>query len=924
MSPIFRNPLRILLHLLAWIVPPALNAHSPPPDSETSWRTQSLASHDFADRDFSWRFELFYAGPDWFVNALSNPRSRDPFVPSLIYDDAVRLGSANGYVGTSHDVFDPRLFTGLDAFSGRSLTLKDTIAGGTGFNLGNGGTPNAATASGSATWALNPGSGNWNTDTNWTPATGYPNGSGDTATFDVSNTTAVSLSANTEVAGIVFNAGASAYTINASTSFTLTISGAGITNNSGIVQNFVASVYGANAIGGITFRNNATAGINTAFTTNGETSSAGSVASTLFFDTSTAGSGVFTTNGGTANGANGGSTSFYNTSNAGSGTFTTNGTTVSGAFGGSTNFFNTSNAGSGTFTNNGASVTDSIYVYSEYYGGSTNFFDTSSAGSGIFTTNGGTASGAQGGSTTFHNNSTAGDGTFITNGNTVLSAYWGITSFYDNSNAGNGTFITNGATVTSRRGGFLIFYGNSSAANGTFTTNGGTAPEDIFGFSALGGDTRFAGSSTAGNGTFITNSGTFLGAGSGRTDFTANSNAGSATFITNGATVSGNFPGFTRFYSSTNAGSATLTNNAGTVSGARGGTTYFFDTTSASSATSTNNGATVNGAGGGTTEFGDSATAASATLIANAGTNGGAGGAIIFRDDSTGGTATVKVFGNGNLDIRPHNGPEVTVGSLEGSGKAFLGSNSLTVGSNNRSTAFSGVIQSSGTGGGVLTKIGTGTLILSGANTYTGGTKVNGGTLLVDGGVSGISSGTGTGTVTVNNGGTLGGMGAISGAVVVNGGGTLAPGNSPGILHTGALTLNTNGTYSVDLNGGSGVAGTGAGTLYDQVIVNGQITLGGNLAVVIGTALNPGDKFFIALSNTTPVSGTFTNAPLNTFTSGDYAFLVNYADSGGDGTDFNDISLTVAPIPEPSTWIGGGLALVALAYCQRRRFKKCR
>ena len=916
MSHISRNSLRILPHLLAWIALPAVNALSPQQDSGTSWRMQSLSSDDFADRDFFWRFELFYAGPGWFVNALSNPRSRDPFVPSFIYDDPVQLGSENGYVGTLHDVFDPRLFTGLNVFSGRSLTLKDT-----------GGIPNAATSSGSATWALNPGSGDWNADANWMPATGYPNGSGDTAMFDVSNTTAVSLSAHTEVAGIVFNAGASAYTITASTSFTLTVSGAGITNNSGITQNFVAGVYGSNAVGGITFRNSATAGVGTAFTTNGESSSAGSVASTRFFDTSSAGSGVFTTNPGTANGANGGSTSFYDTSNAGSGTFTTNGITVAGAFGGTTNFFNSSNAGNGTFTNNGATLYENSNVYSENYGGSTNFFDTSSAGNGIFTTNGGTAYAAQGGSTTFHNNSTAGNGTFITNPNTVLSAYWGITSFYDNSNAGNGTFITNGATATSHRGGFLVFYGTSSAANGTFTTHGGAAPEDIFGYSALGGDTRFAGSSTAGNGTFTTNSGTFIGAGSGRTDFTAQSNAGSATFITNGATVGGNFPGFTRFYSSTTANTATFTNNPGTVSGATGGATYFFDTASASSATSTNNGATVNGAFGGTTEFWDSAKAASATLIANSGTGGGAGGAIIFWDDSTGGTATVKVFGNGNLDISPHNAPGVTIGSLEGNGKAFLGRNNLTVGSNNRSTTFSGLIQDggrSGGTGGALTKIGTGTLILSGANTYTGGTTVNGGTLLVDGGVSGTSSGTGTGTVTVNNGGTLGGMGAISGAVVVNGGGTLAPGNSPGILHTGALTLNTNGTYSVDLNGGSGVAGTGAGTLYDQTIVNGQITLGGNLAVIIGTALNPGDKFFIALSNTTPVSGTFANAPLNTFTSGNYAFLVNYADSGGDGTDFNDISLTVAPIPEPSTWIGGGLAFVALAYSRRRRLKKCR
>jgi hypothetical protein len=56
----------------------------------------------------------------------------------------------------------------------------------------------------------------------------------------------------------------------------------------------------------------------------------------------------------------------------------------------------------------------------------------------------------------------------------------------------------------------------------------------------------------------------------------------------------------------------------------------------------------------------------------------------------------------------------MTIGSIEGDGNVFLGANNLTVGSNNLSTTFSGGIE--GTGGS-LTKIGSGTLILSGANT---------------------------------------------------------------------------------------------------------------------------------------------------------------------------------------------------------------
>jgi len=174
---------------------------------------------------------------------------------------------------------------------------------------------------GSAQWDLSPGSGDWNTAANWTPMT-VPNGSGDTATFATSNTTGVSISANTEVNGIVFNAGASAFTITASTTFTLTLSGTGITNNSGITENFVTAVDGAGNFGQIRFNNSATAGISTAFTNNGATVSGGGGGTTLFVNTSTAGSGTFTNNGGTASGANGGSTDFHDSSTAGNGTFT--------------------------------------------------------------------------------------------------------------------------------------------------------------------------------------------------------------------------------------------------------------------------------------------------------------------------------------------------------------------------------------------------------------------------------------------------------------------------------------------------------------------------------------------------------------------------------------------------------------------------
>ena len=76
----------------------------------------------------------------------------------------------------------------------------------------------------SAQWDLDPISGDWNTAANWTPAS-VPNGAADVATFGLSHTTDVSISANTEVNGIRFTT--DPYTITASPSVTLTISGTG-------------------------------------------------------------------------------------------------------------------------------------------------------------------------------------------------------------------------------------------------------------------------------------------------------------------------------------------------------------------------------------------------------------------------------------------------------------------------------------------------------------------------------------------------------------------------------------------------------------------------------------------------------------------------------------------------------------------------
>src|SRR2546427_12673786 len=109
---------------------------------------------------------------------------------------------------------------------------------------------------GSATWNLNPTSGDWKTAANWMPNT-VPNGPGDIATFDVSSVTDVSTREFVLVESIKFSSSASAFTISIGTGGILSVIGSGIENNSGIMQNFEIGGHVGDA--SIQFSNSATA-----------------------------------------------------------------------------------------------------------------------------------------------------------------------------------------------------------------------------------------------------------------------------------------------------------------------------------------------------------------------------------------------------------------------------------------------------------------------------------------------------------------------------------------------------------------------------------------------------------------------------------------------------------------------------------------
>lgn len=450
-----------------------------------------------------------------------------------------------------------------------------------------------------------------------------------------------------------------------------------------------------------------------------------------------------------------------------------------------------------------------------------------------------------------------------------------------------GTGIVNNSVLsqkfTTKADATVLLNNSATVGASTLFINDGDTISDSIKFGA----TLFGGSSSAGNATFINNGGTASGAVGGSTQFGENSTAGNGVFITNGGTVPNARESFLYFYDNSTAANGVFTVNGGTASGAAGGYLDFFFSPTAGNGTFTINGGTANGAGGGFLIFDNTSTASNATLIANGGSSGGGGGLIYFTGDSLGGTARVELFGGGLYLF--HNAPGVTIGSIEGSGGiVYLDANNLTVGSNNLSTSFTGEIQDGGNGGS-FTKIGTGTLTLGGSNTYTGGTTVEEGVLLVR---TGRVSALGTGPVQVNAG-TFGGRGKISGAVRIDDGSDpgafLAPGlDGPGILVIdNTLTFNSDSTYNWELNLDDGKA--------DQVRAKRVKIKSGALFSFTGLGsgtLVPGTVFTAIRNNSgRAINGTFANlADGTTFTANGNNFQVSY--EGGNG---NDLTLTVVP-----------------------------
>ena len=281
---------------------------------------------------------------------------------------------------------------------------------------------------------------------------------------------------------------------------------------------------------------------------------------------------------------------------------------------------------------------------------------------------------------------------------------------------------------------------------------------------------------------------------------------------------------------------------------------------------------------------------------------------------AVGGTVAVPVVYSGTLT------PHANIYRLGGGGGVLQVSSALT-GARDLTISRNGTVA--------------GTIILSAANTYTGPTRLQAGTLLVN-------SSIGTGLVTVSNTTTFGGTGTVGGTVEVRIGGIIRGGfaggsaaQATGTLNLANTTLNdaagagtTGATLAVDLNGNANPT-TAAGSNSLLAFGANTFTLDStpgkfNIRLLNDGALTDGQSYTINLASGTFVNGngggsTFTDADFN-LQSGSGAWAFNNVSLAVSGSNLR-LTFTVAPVPEPATVLAIGAAGLGLVTWVRRRRK---
>ena len=268
------------------------------------------------------------------------------------------------------------------------------------------------------------------------------------------------------------------------------------------------------------------------------------------------------------------------------------------------------------------------------------------------------------------------------------------------------------------------------------------------------------------------------------------------------------------------------------------------------------------------------------------------------------GTGPLAIKAAGLLDLNSNSqsvgsltdGGDVHGGTIANSG---VGAAILTLGSGNSNSAFSGVIQN-GSGAIILFKAGTGTLALSGANTYSGGTEVDAGVLQ-----AGIDTVGSHGAITSSAIGT-GALTLDDGTLQLGGSYTIA--NDIGLgTHSG--TIDANGYYvtlSGNITGSTGIVFTDTAATRSFTNLSGNNTYSGTTTIASGvvdlssaTALSAISDYVVS---DTGAAGGAGRLDMNGFSG---TMLSLAGNTGGQVyNDGPDATLTIAPASGSATFAG--------------------
>ena len=516
------------------------------------------------------------------------------------------------------------------------------------------------------------------------------------------------------------------------------------------------------------------------------------------------------------------------------------------------------------------------------------------------------------------------NGAFGLNSAVTLANTSGVTLALNNYNTQIGSLAGGGATG-----------GNVTLGSATLTTGGdNTSPAAYAGaISGSGGVTKigtgtqtfsgangYTGQTTVSAGVLNIQNATALGTTATGTSVANNAalqiqggiTVGAEALTLNGGGISAD--GALRNISGDNAWQGTVTLGSAARINSDAGSLAF--NTAANSITATNQNLTLGGASTSTNTVGGTITIGTGTVTkdgtgtwtlsgANTYTGGTSinGGTLVADNTSALGSSGAIAFGGGTLKYTSNSNGTDWSGRLQSSTAA------ISLDTNGQNVTFGSSIASSNTGG--LTKSGGGTLTLSHANSFSGPTTVNGGTLNANAANAlGTSS-----SLAVNTGGTLllnaSGASSAAPAVTLNGG-TLALNAASKTTNTlGTITLSSNSTIDFGASNVGGVLNLGSASGW-----NGSSTL--SIYNWSGTpwsgSSNDADQLLVSAAN--EASWTADNlAHINFYSgqgSGEFGVGARLVSLGGG-------EFELVAVPEPSTVVAGLLLAGIAGWRERRR-----